>query len=681
MGTAAHDSELLTSLLTGTTDQIYFKDLESRFIKVSDPLARKFGLAGVQEAYGKSDSDFFSAAHALPAYEDEQRIISSGVPLEDFEEEETWEDGRKAWVRTSKAPLRDGRGEIVGTFGITRDITAQKLAEQRLFERSIQLEQIAAAQRDIFVADHDLPRVLEIIVECAQAITAADGVLISMLKGSELVAVAAGGIYSEMLGTSRPLAGTGAEHAIAARRSFLAEEAEKDPRLSRELVNRFGTHSYICVPLFRGERMIGSLNVGSCSLERPLTDDDRLALDLLCVALSAAVSRESEFEALDRFQTIYNLSPIGIVLTNPSGPIVDANQAFQELTGYSLEELHSLNHFGDLLHPDDLEETNAWRSRMLAGDINGFQLERRYLRKDGSSVWTDCLVSYVRDSNGDLLAMTMVQDVSKRRLAEEQLNHVQKIEAVGQLTAGIAHDFNNLLMGVLGYIELASSEEDLPEAVLAHLAEAQQAGLRAAALTKQLLAFGRRQMIQPVKTDLNKVVTDTVAMLRQVLGEHITIELELGTELASVYCDPNHMEQVLVNLALNARDAMPAGGQLVVGTSNFELVETAGLDLQPGSYVELAVHDNGTGMSDEVRQSIFEPFFTTKDVGEGTGLGLSSVYGTIKQSQGEIIVESELGRGTSFYLYLPTVLEHASTPAVLSENASLSSPASPVNLI
>ena len=251
----------------------------------------------------------------------------------------------------------------------------------------------------------------------------------------------------------------------------------------------------------------------------------------------------------------------------------------------------------------------------------------------------------------------MAQNITQRRASEEQLRQSQKIEAIGQLTAGIAHDFNNLLLGMLGYTELAQAAVDPDSQVAEHLRRIESNAQRAAKLTGQLLAFGRRQALHPRPLELNALVSETAAMLHRVLGERIELVTVLDPSLDAVRADSGQMQQVLLNLSLNARDAMADGGTLTIRTSNVEVGpdEPRSLELEPGRYVVLSVEDQGCGMTSEVSDRIFDPFFTTKGVGKGTGLGLSSAYGIIKQSGGHIEVASEPGRGSSFHSYLPAL--------------------------
>ncbi len=243
---------------------------------------------------------------------------------------------------------------------------------------------------------------------------------------------------------------------------------------------------------------------------------------------------------------------------------------------------------------------------------------------------------------------------------DDQLRQSQKMEAVGQLAGGIAHDFNNLLTAIIGYSDLLlENDEGVSDSVRADVEEIRRAAERAASLTRQILAFSRRQPLQPETVSLNEVLTGTEPLLRRTLGEEIQLDLDLDPELGSTEMDPSQLEQVIMNLAINARDAMPSGGKLDLGTANIELDEDfcwLNPDCAPGPHVVLTVSDTGTGMDEETLSHVFEPFFTTKGPGEGTGLGLSTVYGIVRQSGGCVLIESETGKGTSFRIYFPRVV-------------------------
>jgi PAS domain S-box-containing protein len=293
-------------------------------------------------------------------------------------------------------------------------------------------------------------------------------------------------------------------------------------------------------------------------------------------------------------------------------------------------------------------------------------------RKDGTEFPVEISLSYVENVEG-LFAIAFVNDISDRKRLEAQLLQSQKMEAVGRLAGGVAHDFNNMLTVIAGYNRMILDDLSPLDPLRGCAEEVLKAADRAAALTRQLLAFSRRQIMQPCVMGVNETVERTENMLRRLIGEDVELVLALAADAGNIRADPNHIEQAIVNLALNARDAMPNGGRITVETANVHLDETytrTHLGMQPGDFVMIAVSDNGKGMDAETRRRIFEPFFTTKAAGKGTGLGLATVYGSVKQLGGDIWVYSEPGRGTTFKLYFPRVAEPTAVPATDSPDAA-----------
>ena len=487
------ERHLLHTLMDNLPDPIYFKDRESRFTRINRAHANLFGLSDPAQAVGKADFDFFAAEHAQEAYNDEREIIRTGHPLVGKEEQEIWPDGHRTWVSTTKMTLRDVHGNIVGTFGVSRDITDRKRAE--------------------------------------------------------------------------------AEH----------------------------------------------------------------------LRLVTAIEQSAE----------------AVVITNASGAIEYVNPAFTRITGYSREEVLGQNPRKLKSDKQDPAFYQQLWATILQGKIWHGEIVNR--RKDGKLYTLEMNIAPVRRTSGEITHFIATkQDVTERKRLEEQYRQAQKMEAVGRLAGGVAHDFNNLLTIINGYSEMVMERLDFNDPVRGYLEQIKKAGDRAASLTRQLLAFSRQQVLAPRVLDLNALVADVEKMLRRMIGEDISLTISLGSPLGQVKADPGQIEQILMNLAVNARDAMPEGGKLAIETANIELddayADRRGV-VPPGFYVLLAVSDTGIGMDWETQAHIFEPFFTTKEKGKGTGLGLATVYGIVKQSGGYIWVYSEPGQGTTFKIYLPRVDE------------------------
>lgn len=378
----------------------------------------------------------------------------------------------------------------------------------------------------------------------------------------------------------------------------------------------------------------------------------------------------------DRLRALFDDTATGMANLDLEGRILETNQALQELLGLGPEELAGTNYTELGVREDAEAEWEAFQ-RLLSGEQQDHHVgDKRIPHQDGETLHVDWRVSVFREptTGAPHHGMLVVQDITERQAVEAQQRQAQKLEAVGRLVGGMAHHFNNALAVINGYAEVLLLGEDLSDRQRSFLEEIRNAGQQAASLTKQLLVFGLNRPMEPPEIDLNGVIAQLGSTLCQTAGDDVELVLDLAPKLGIVRADPREMGQVIQNLVANGRDAMPHGGIVKVETVNVELAGAYSQrhDVAPGPYVLLSVNDTGVGMDRETLAHIFEPFFTTKEVGQGTGLGMSTVYGIVRRSKGHISVSSEMGKGTSCRIYLPRVEEEVELPP---EPASLLAPA------
>jgi two-component system cell cycle sensor histidine kinase/response regulator CckA len=397
-------------------------------------------------------------------------------------------------------------------------------------------------------------------------------------------------------------------------------------------------------------------------------------MDQLLSVLGKAVERRRLTGALretnQTLEAVVEASPLAMWVVGSDGTVKMWNPAAERIFGWRRDEV--LGHALPIVAADHAEESRQIRERGLRGEpVVGVEVQRQ--RKDGARVEISVSTAPMRDAGGAVLGvLAIAADITERKQLEEQLRQAQKLEALGGLAGGIAHDFNNLLTVIGGRSQIAALDLPPDSKVRHHLDLIAQTVERAAGLTRQLLAFSRKQVLEPRVLDLGETVTEMTPMLRRLIGEDLDLATTSEPGLWRVKADPSQIEQVIMNLVVNARDAMPDGGRLTIETRNSELDETYAkvhAGVEPGAYVMLAVTDTGHGMDAKILALIFQPFFTTKEPGKGTGLGLATVYGIVKQSGGHIWVYSEVGQGTSFKVYLPRVEEAATVVTTAPQRA------------
>ena len=442
--------------------------------------------------------------------------------------------------------------------------------------------------------------------------------------------------------------------------AMLIPQSEFDRLAAKGEVELVGSPSpaWLGVPLKTPTATIGVLVVQHYKNEHAFDKRDLEFVSSVGGHIALAIERRRSEDALrkneEMFRLLFSYSPLPTwVLDRDTLRFLQVNDAAVRQYGYSYEEFEGMSILD--LRPEekdkDLEPFRQWSGQ---GRYHG---NWKHRKKDGKLMEVE-IIAHELDYAGRRVRLVVAQDITERRLLEQQFRQAQKMEAVGRLAGGVAHDFNNLLMVIKGHTELLLNAVPSPEQATRKIEQIERAADRATTLTRQLLAFSRMQLLQPRVMNLNGVVEDMGKLLPRLIGEDIELVLRTVADLGAIRADASQMEQVIMNLAVNARDAMPGGGRLLIETSNEELDSAYSAvhpAIQKGSYVLLAVSDNGTGMDAETQAHIFEPFFTTKEQGKGTGLGLATVYGVVKQSGGFIWVYSELGKGTCFKIYLPRV--------------------------
>ena len=612
-----YERNLLKALMDNIPDHLYFKDKESRFLRISRSQASIFGIDDPSQAVGKTDFDFFAEEHARPAFEDEQKIVKSGIAIVGLEEKESWPDGRETWVSTTKVPLKDAQGEIIGTFGISRNITERKLAEQALQK-----------------SEEKFRRVIE---------TALEGIwfLDSEFKTTEVndaVVRMLGYTPEELIG--RPFI----DFVLDEDRSMQAEEFQLRKRgisgqYERKLRCKDGSEKWLFLSA-KAETNTQGAFVGSFSMITDITE------------------RKQAEEERQRLITAFEQTAEAILVTDPRGIIRYVNPAFERITGFTREEAIGQN--PRIMNSG--RQNAGFYNELWKAISTGRKWRGRFInkKKDGTLFTDETSISPVLNEKGEIMNYVGVKrDITGELSLQTQLAQAQKLESIGTLASGIAHDFNNILGIILGHTSLLERLREDSHMHSESVAAIMKATQRGTSLVKQLMLFARKTepLLEPVK--VNNIIGEITKLLQRTFPKTITISASLQQDLPEIVADSSQIHQVLLNLLVNARDAMPHSGTISIttGTVEGELVSSRFPKATARQYVKVEVADTGIGMDDSTRQRIFEPFFTTKGPGKGTGLGLAVVFGIVEYHNGFIDVRTALGEGTSFTVYLP-IPEH-----------------------
>jgi PAS domain S-box-containing protein len=599
----------------------YRTTLDGQVLDCNPAFVRIMGYASREELLACHDLEFYFSPTDRQEFLEQARSLGS---LTNFESRLRRKDGSAVWVLENVNPVMGLEGPPVTIEGTLVDISPQKFAEAAHSQAQQALEDSETRYRRLFE-------------------TAKDGILILDFKTGQIVDV--NPFLIEMLGythgefVGKKLWEIGPFKDISASQSAFSELQTKGVIRYEDLPLETKDGRRINVEFVSNVYPVDGTQVVQCNIR-----------DITKRARAEAALKISETQ----HRSVFEGAVHGIYRATLEGRFLEVNPALVAMLGYSsAEEVLKLSVAQDVFNePEEgLRLLHKWQ---LTGKIE----EEVQWRRADQRLITVRLNGRVLGSDQKMAGIEVIaEDVTERRALEEQLRQAQKIEAVGQLAGGMAHEFNNYLGIVLGYSDLLLEEAGATEGLRRNVAEIKAATQRAASLTRKLLALSRRQVLEPKVLDVNAVVWETHKLLRRLIPGNIDLVPVLEPNLSPVRVDPAQIQQILINLVVNARDAMPQGGKVVIETANVELDEEyAGrhIEVQPGSYVMLAVNDNGSGIDAQTQARIFEPFFTTKQEGKGTGLGLSTVYGIVRQSGGHITVDSALREGTRFCVYLPS---------------------------
>jgi PAS domain S-box-containing protein len=664
-------------ILRSAGEGIYGVDLTGTVTFINPSAAQMVGWAA-EEIIGKKQHDLIH--HSKP---DGTPYLSKECPIY-----ATFNDGKVHQVGDDFFWRKDGTGfpveytstpivennRLVGAVVVFRDATERKYAAEEI-EKNYDTQTVINSLLNLSLQevplDNILRRALDLILSIPWLAVQSKGGIFAVGQDTGTLVLKAQRGLNERLQETCALVPFG--KCICGRAAFSREIVFVDRVDERHEITYDGItpHGHYCVPIIFADKVLGVINV---YVDEGHESTDREKAFLLAVAntLAGIVVRrraeESLLESERKLQAITDAASDAIVLIDDEEKIVYWNPAASVMLGYQPAEVEGQDI--QAIIPQRYRERHVRAFRRFVETGQGARMGKTYevaaLRKDGAEIPVELSISGIR-LKGRWHSAGIIRDISERKRLEQQLAQSQKMEAVGQLAGGIAHDFNNILSAIVGYGDLLRIKMNADDPLRMNVKHLLEAASRAAHLTKSLLAFSRQQILHATPTDLVEVIRQVERLLRRVIGEDIELQTVFKRDSAIVNADSSQLEQVFINLAINARDAMPRGGIFVIELGTIDLddafIRAHGYG-EPGRYALVSVADTGTGMDEATRKKIFEPFFTTKEVGKGTGLGLSIVYGIIKQHHGYINVYSEPGTGTVFKIYLPLIGREAETPTV-----------------
>ncbi len=650
----------LEQLVECAPEAISILDTEYRITRLNGEFTRVFGFRP-EEALGKRLEPLIVPPDRTAETRWLQEALAKGEKIS-LETKRRRKDGALVDVLISSAPVMIG-GTQVGVCALYRDISEQKRAES-LSSALLRIAEKAGSAKDLqhfYAAIHGI--VGELMYARNFYIAVYDAAT-QLLTFPYFVDEQDARPASKKLGKGLT------EYVLRTGELLLCTPEVFDSLREQGEVELIGAPSldWLGVPLKAGDNTFGALVVQSYTGNVRFGDKEKNVLNFVSQQLASAIEHKRNEEALRRsearYRSLVQSAVYGIYRSSLDGRFLDLNPALITMLGYnSAEEVLALDPKRDVF-VDPAEQARLMQEFQRGARLDN--IEVRWKRKDESPVTVRLSGRVVNspEETADVLEI-IAEDVTERRVLENQFRQAQKMEAVGRLAGGVAHDFNNLLMVISGYTEVLLERTGNNNPLYLKIEAIHQATERAATLTRQLLAFSRKQLLELKVVDVNIIVADMERLLRPLIGENIELQTKLAPNLGRTRADAGQIEQVIMNLVVNSKDAMPNGGKIAIQTANINL-ENDDLRrdysyIRPGPYLMLSVSDTGHGMDKETQARIFEPFFTTKEKGKGTGLGLSTVYGIIKQSGGYVLAESEPGQGTTFRIYLPRV-EDAAEP-------------------
>jgi len=645
--------QYLEQMFQASPDGLSLADCDHCVLWANETFARMFGY-GLSEIVGKPLENLVVPPERLAESRWVTETLARGERIT-LETQRRKKDGRLLDVAVSCAPLLLD-GKMAGFYAGYHDISDRKRVEAL----SSALYRVAEKSSSA----HDLQQFFAAVHGIVDELMYARNFYIALYDpATELLTFPYFVDEQDSAPAPKKLDRGLTEHLLRTGEALLATPEVLQAMEDRGEVARNGSRSldWMGVPLKVGNHAFGALVVQTYSKNIRYGQRDKEILTFVARQVASAVEIKRNEQALRRsearYRSLVQSSVYGIYRSSLEGRFLDVNPALMSMLGYgSAEEVLLLDPEKDVFEQPE-EHARLIEEFRHTGRLDG--IEVKWKRKDGRCITVRISGRAVSsaDEPADVLE-AIAEDVTERRVLEDQFRQAQKMEAVGRLAGGVAHDFNNLLMVISGYTEVILAKLDLHHPLHEKGRAIQQAADRATTLTRQLLAFSRKQLLELKVVDVNAIVEDMERLLRPLIGENVKLTTSLATGAGHTRADAGQLEQVLMNLVVNAKDAMPDGGKLTIQTQNIVMDENhrrGQMFIRPGNYVMLSVSDTGMGMDRETQSRIFEPFFTTKEKGKGTGLGLSTVYGIVKQSGGYVMVQSEKGHGTTFNIYLPQV--------------------------